>query len=278
MNSSATRREVLTVASQSALAATVFAGLSNRTIPSLGTNEPIGNGELWLGYPRQDQTLVAELVGVSHFNQSRVKELVQAYPELVNATWDWGFGDWETPLGAASHTGQRGIAEYLLANGARIDIFAAAMMGFTEVVKSFVVAQPGIERTLGPHGITLLAHAKAGGERATETVVYLESLGSADAGLQVESMPEADRQKYLGQFTSADFDLKLACRLNRTGLLVIDVQTGNSQSNNRLIRYLGNHEFFPSGVPSVRIQFGFEQEQVSSVTIRGSVPEVTLLL
>src|SRR5262245_48530133 len=100
-------------------------------------------------------------------------------PALVNAWWDWGFGDWESPLGAASHVGQRDIAEFLLERGARIDIFAAAMLGFTAVVRAFVVAQPGIQRTLGPHGITLLAHAKAGGKKAADTLAYLTELGDA---------------------------------------------------------------------------------------------------
>src|SRR5687768_1690339 len=81
-------------------------------------------GKLWPGFPRQDQKLVAEVVGMAHSNEQRVKELVKAHPELVNAWWDWGFGDWESPLGAASHVGQRGIAEFLLVQGARIDIFA----------------------------------------------------------------------------------------------------------------------------------------------------------
>jgi hypothetical protein len=233
-------------------------------------------GKLWPGFPRQDQKLVAEVVGVAHFNEQRVKELVKAYPELVNAWWDWGFGDWESPLGAASHTGQRGIAEFLLAQGARIDIFAAAMLGFTNVVNAFVAAQPGIQRTLGPHGIPLLAHAKAGGKQAADTVAYLETLGDAGVGLKVTPLAAEDRQRYLGQFASKQADLKLACRLNKAGLLVVDVQAGEAQSNNRIIHYLGDDEFFPSGVPSVRIRFVREKEKANSVTIRGSVPEVTL--
>jgi hypothetical protein len=88
---------------------------------------------------------------------------VKAYPELVNAWWDWGYGDWESPLGAAAHVGDRAIAEFLLANGARMDIFAAAMLGQTAVVRAFIEVQPGIQRSLGPHSITLLSHAEAGG-------------------------------------------------------------------------------------------------------------------
>jgi hypothetical protein len=276
MNSHNTRRDLLRVGTQSALAATTFFGMSGGSVWADPPKNRGDIGKLWPGFPRQDQRLVAEVVGVSHFNEQRVKELVKGYPELVNAWWDWGFGDWESPLGAASHTGQRGIAEFLLAQGARIDIFAAAMLGFTSVVKALVAAQPGIQRTLGPHGIPLLAHAKAGGKQAADTVAYLEELGDAGVGLKVTPLGAENEQKYMGQFVSKQPDLKLVCRLNKTGQLVVDVQAGESQSNNRIIQFLGNDEFFPSGVPSVRIRFVLEKEKATSLTIRGSVPEVTL--
>jgi hypothetical protein len=276
MNSHSTRRDILRVGTQGVLTAAAFAGVSGGSVRADPRKNGGDAGKLWPGFPRQDQKLVAEVVGVAHFNEQRVKELVKAYPELVNAWWDWGFGDWESPLGAASHTGQRGIAEFLLAQGARIDIFAAAMLGFTNVVNAFVAAQPGIQRTLGPHGIPLLAHAKAGGKQAADTVAYLETLGDAGVGLKVTPLAAEDRQRYLGQFASKQADLKLACRLNKAGLLVVDVQAGEAQSNNRIIHYLGDDEFFPSGVPSVRIRFVREKEKANSVTIRGSVPEVTL--
>ena len=230
-------------------------------------------GESYPAYPRD---VAREIVTVAHFNLGRVKELVSARPPLARAAWDWGFGDWESPLGAASHTGQRGIAEFLLAQGARIDIFAAAMMGFTAVVKAFVAAQPGVQRTLGPHGISLLAHAKAGGTPAADTAAYLEKLGDADGEVKVVPLAAENKQKYLGQFASKQPGLKLVCRLNKAGRLVVDVQTGESQSNGRLIHYLGDDEFFPAGVPSVRIRFILEKGKANSVTIRGSVPELTL--
>ncbi len=277
MNSHNTRRDLLRVGAQSALAAAAFGGMWGQPVRA----DPSGNGgetgRLWPGFPRQDQKLVAEIVGASHFNEQRVKELLKAYPELVNACWDWGFGDWETPLGAASHVGHRGIAELLLAQGARIDIFAAAMLGLTGIVKGFVTAQPGIQRTLGPHGIPLLAHAMAGGPPAADTVAYLESLGDAGVGLKSTPLAAENKQRYLGQFASRQDDLKLVCRLNNAELLIVDLQAGASQSNGRIIHFLGEDEFFPAGVPSVRLRFAVEKEKVTSVTIRGSVPEVTLL-
>ena len=57
--------------------------------------------------PRQDPAVVREVVGVSHRDLARVRELVERQPALANATIDWGFGDWESALGAASHVGRR---------------------------------------------------------------------------------------------------------------------------------------------------------------------------
>jgi len=44
-------------------------------------------------------------------------------PSLENATWDWGGGGYfERALGAAAHVGRKDIANFLLRNGARLDL------------------------------------------------------------------------------------------------------------------------------------------------------------
>jgi hypothetical protein len=128
-----------------------------------------------------ESQMVKEFVANSHGNLSRVKELLAQEPGLVNACWDWGGGDWETGLGAAAHTGQREIAELLLAAGARIDLFAAAMLGKIEIVKAILADDPSLSQAKGPHGIPLLVHALAGGEGNGEMVEFLNGLGSVRA-------------------------------------------------------------------------------------------------
>ncbi len=120
--------------------------------------------------------LVQAFVGNAHGDLEKVKELLSQEPALVNAAWDWGGGDWETGLGAAAHMGRRDIANYLLDHGARLDLFAAAMLGKLEIVKATLSAFPEALNIPGPHGIPLIAHAKAGGEEARAVVDYLESL------------------------------------------------------------------------------------------------------
>lgn len=122
-------------------------------------------------------TLVKEFVVVGHTNLDKTKSLLAEQPRVLNATWDWSNGDFETALGGASHMGNREIALFLLSQGARLDIFAAAMLGRLDIVKSAVEAFPGIQRSLGPHGITMMTHAQKGGSEAAEVVAYLKSLG-----------------------------------------------------------------------------------------------------
>jgi hypothetical protein len=62
-------------------------------------------------FPFQDRALVRDIVGAAHGNFERVKELVTARPALARASWDWGFGDHEAAIDAASHMGNRPIAE-----------------------------------------------------------------------------------------------------------------------------------------------------------------------
>lgn len=126
--------------------------------------------------PALDAEIVHEFVANAHGSLERVQELLQQEPALINAAWDWGGGDWEAALGAAAHMGRQEIANYLLEHGARLDIFAAAMLGHIEIVRAIIEAVPSARHGRGPHSISLLDHAKAGGEGASAIVEYLQSL------------------------------------------------------------------------------------------------------
>lgn len=126
--------------------------------------------------PALSAEMVHEFVANAHGGLQRVQELLAQEPALLNAAWDWGGGDWETALGAASHMGRRDIALFLLEHGARVDIFAAAMLGQVEIVQTLLQAFPGMAQAKGPHGISLLDHARAGGEEAASVLAFLQSL------------------------------------------------------------------------------------------------------
>lgn len=124
-------------------------------------------------------TLVQEFVRKAHADLSGTKALLAEQPALLNATWDWGGGDFEMGIGGAGHMGNREIAEFLISQGARLDVFVAAMLGKLDIVRALLTAWPGLLQSKGPHGIPLLRHARAGGEQAKEVVDYLTSLGAS---------------------------------------------------------------------------------------------------
>jgi hypothetical protein len=118
---------------------------------------------------------VHEFVRTAHGGLEEVRAMLDREPALVNAAWDWGGGDWETGLGAAAHMGRRDIAELLLERGARLDLFAAAMLGHVDVVRAIVDAYPAMREAAGPHGIPLVEHARKGGPEAADVVELLEA-------------------------------------------------------------------------------------------------------
>ena len=124
-----------------------------------------------------DSQLVQQFVGKAHGDFDAVKQLLADTPSLLNAAWDWGGGDWETALGAAAHMGRRDIALFLVERGARVDIFAAAMLGWLDVVKAIISSAPTARNAKGPHGIPLQAHAAAGKEPAQAVLEFLQRPG-----------------------------------------------------------------------------------------------------
>lgn len=215
----------------------------------------------WPGFPQQIPDLVRDVVGASHSNIDRVRELTDKHPALVNAAWDWGFGDWETALGAAAHTGRREIAELLIARGARIDVFAATMLGRLDVVTALIEFDPGIARTVGPHGIPLLAHARAGGEAAKPLLEYLSKVPGSGDGHASQPLEESLKAWCVGVYTlNGGGEFEIILDRERLGFRLKNYST-------RFLNYLGNEEFFPVGVPSVRFKFAAGGERAASVHI-----------
>ena len=126
--------------------------------------------------PALDGALVKDFVIAGHGKFEKTKSMLADNPKLLNATWDWGGGDFETALGGASHMGNREIATFLVEQGARMDLFTAAMLGRLDIIQAAVSAFPNIHKSLGPHGIPMLAHAVKGGTESEEVAKYLKSL------------------------------------------------------------------------------------------------------
>ena len=123
--------------------------------------------------------VVKDFVIAGHGNLQKVKDMLTQTPGLLNSSWDWGGGDFETALEGAGHMGNREIAEYLLSRGARVNIFAAAMLGKIEIVKATLTAFPDLKTSKGPHGLMLIHHATKGGDQSREVLEYLKTIGAS---------------------------------------------------------------------------------------------------
>lgn len=130
--------------------------------------------------PIADTELVKQFVGAAHRDPEKVKALFQETPDLLNAVNNLGGWDWEDAIGAAGHVGIPELATWLLDKGARPTICVAAMLGKTEVVKAYIKAFPHMKDAVGPHKISLVRHAKAGGENAKEVLEYLQTIGAKE--------------------------------------------------------------------------------------------------
>lgn len=123
-----------------------------------------------------NREMAQDFVIYAHSDLKMVKMLYEREPGLLNATMDWGGGDWETGLGGASHMGRRDIVEFLLSKGARMDIFCATMMGLLDSVQSMLTLEPTLIDAKGPHGFTLHFHAQVGQEKSKPVLDYLQSI------------------------------------------------------------------------------------------------------
>ena len=214
-------------------------------------------------FPSHEPTLAREMVGVSHGNAARVRELLDAHPALAKAAWDWGYGDWETALGAASHMGNREIAELLLAHGAAPTIFSAAMLGQLEAVQALVASRPSITRTRGPHGITLMAHARAGGESAQPVVAFLASRGDADIPYPNEPLNEQDIKALVGTYA---FGSQESEALNVTSAAA-GLSIARVGAVERRMFHLGGRVFHPAGAEAVRITLSGQPERCDEIRV-----------
>ncbi len=106
------------------------------------------------------QATIDEFVGASHGDLPTVQRILEQFPSIINAPASWG----EYAIQAAAQTGQKEIAEILLAAGAPLDICAASMLGRLEQVQAFLQTDPALANATGAHNLPVLYHAAVTGQ------------------------------------------------------------------------------------------------------------------
>lgn len=153
---------------------------------------------------------IREFVIAGHGNLSKVKSMLADQPDLLNAAYEWRPGDTETAIQGAAHVGSRPVAEYLLSQGAPLEICTAAMLGQRGEVETFLIADPAAIRTNGAHGIPLLSHAALSGDVSLVSMLFDRG---ADAGASLATSLAVSRgdtkmTRWLLENTSPDLTWK----------------------------------------------------------------------
>lgn len=280
-NDNINRRTSLKICSLAVLGLAIpnfsFANQSTNGILKLTENKTVPEH-----FPNIPPEIIEEVVGKSHFDLDRVKELVDKRPELSRSVWEWRFGDFESAIGAASHVGRRDIALYLMSKGARPTVFTFAMLGNFQVIKSIVEASKGIQEVTGPHGISLLDHAYAGRrmkdkmtqteiEDLEKTIDYLTSLGNSGGEKYIDVSPE-EQEKYLGDYKYGNGEKEgFTIDVNMRKLLSLGPIGGFGGA----LYKVGENRFTYNGAPSVIITFDITDGIVKSLKL--SDPDVNVV-
>ncbi|WP_420644031.1 ankyrin repeat domain-containing protein [Candidatus Leptofilum sp.] len=122
------------------------------------------------------QEQIRNFVLPAHGNLEVVQQMLAAEPRLLNEKYV-EFD--ETALEAASHVGNRAIAQFLLDQGAPMNIYTAAMLGLQDEVEAFLDESPELVNGKGVHGISLLFHAALSGN--VELVEMLAARGNSQS-------------------------------------------------------------------------------------------------
>jgi hypothetical protein len=130
--------------------------------------------------------LVKDFVVAGHKDLSKVQTMVAEHPNLVHSKYDWGNGDFESAIEGAGHVGNNAIAEYLINAGSRVTLFVLATLGKTALVKPVLEAYPKLIFANGPHGFTLLHHAKLAGKDGEELYNYLQEKGLKETWVKIK--------------------------------------------------------------------------------------------
>ena len=144
------------------------------------------------------------------------------------------------------------------------------MLGQLDAVKAFVTAEPGIQKTRGPHGITLLAHARAGGDRSAEVLKYLTSVGDADIPYTNVPLTDADQTALPGTYS-------FGAGPTERFIVAVGERGSSIQRDGGVARGLlhqGDRVFHPIGASAVRIRFS-AGDRATSITIEDGPVKVS---
>ncbi|WP_350291697.1 hypothetical protein [uncultured Croceitalea sp.] len=152
----------------------------------LGTVPVFGSKQFQDAYKSIDIKKIKEFVIAGHGDLDKVKSMLQEEPNLIYSRYDWGSGDFEEAIEGAGHLGNKEIANYLIKQGARVNIFVLTMLGKKKIVIPTLEEYPNLIYAKGAHGFSLLHHAKQGGKDSAEILDYLKDKGLKESSFKIK--------------------------------------------------------------------------------------------
>lgn len=223
----------------------------------------------WGAYPVTPAERAMEFVGAAHARIDRVHEMLRVDPGLARASWDWGFGDWETAIGAASHTGQIEIINLLIAHGARPTVFTLATLDRIDALRDLIEHVEQVERLEGPHSISLYRHAMLG--KAERVLEYLDKRGIGDSNPFEIARSEAER--YVGEYVwDEDSNEIFSVEWSERSSSIALSRKGSVARN---LIPLEGHRFSPAGARHAKVEFDHVNGHAEKVRVLWSEIEIT---
>ncbi|MDX2161739.1 MAG: ankyrin repeat domain-containing protein [bacterium] len=114
------------------------------------------------------QDTINEFVVAAHFDFDKVRSMLETQPALLNENATWV----ETSIQAAAHVNRADIVEFLLGQGAPLDITTAAMLNQADDVRAMLEADPAMIDDTGAHNLPLLYYAAISGNIELAAFLY----------------------------------------------------------------------------------------------------------
>ena len=179
---------------------------------------------------------IREFVIAGHGNLEKVKQMLAETPQILNASHRWNENDPETAIQAAAQVGNTTIAQFLLNQGAPLEICTAAMLGMREDVEARLNSDPRSANATGAHGIPLLPHAVwSENPRLVELVFEKGAKSGATLALQ-NAVSRGNYEIVQWLVENAGPDIKAKNFQGKTPLVV-----ATEHKNSRITAFLKQH-------------------------------------
>ncbi|MFN8378263.1 MAG: ankyrin repeat domain-containing protein [Anaerolineae bacterium] len=105
------------------------------------------------------QNLINDFVIAAHHDLTKVEEMLADEPALLNESAEW----METAVQAASHVNRPDIINFLLDQGAPMDICTAAVLGMEDDVAALLIEFPDLVEATGAHNLPVVYYPAIAG-------------------------------------------------------------------------------------------------------------------